>query len=114
MIRLHDEMKYISMELQFLIEGGEFLIEARRVLKYTYVYGFYQNEKSKTEKELFEFNQAWFEEFCEKLHELLESDMKLFFEKNNEKDFFAYKQRVIDITQSTKKYMNRLLDKLES
>lgn len=106
-------MKYISMELQFLIEGGEFLIEARRVLKYTYVYGFYQ-EKPKTEKELFEFNQAWFEEFCEKLHELLELDMKIFFEKDKMKDFFSYKQRVIDITQGTKKYMNRLLDKLES
>ena len=106
-------MKYNSMELQFLIEGGEFLIEARRVLKYTYVYRFYQ-EKPNAEKELFEFNQAWFEEFCEKLHELLESDMKVFFEKEKMKDFPSYKQRVTNITQSTRHYMKKFLNKLES
>lgn len=103
--KLHDEMKYDTSELQFLIDSGEFLIQARKNLKYTYVYGFFlDGEKQQKEKDLFEFNQAYFESNCEKLHELLEKkNTSEFFDNTKREMFYKYKQELIDITQATKK-----------
>lgn len=102
---LHDGMKYDTSELQFLLDSAEFLIQARKNLKYTYVYGFFlDGEKQQKEKDLFEFNQAYFESNCEKLHELLEKkNTDEFFENAKRELFYKYKQELIDITQATKK-----------
>ena len=124
-------MKYDTSELQFLLDSGEFLIQARKNLKYTYVYGFFlDGEKQQKEKDLFEFNQAYFESNCEKLHELLEKKgVEEFFDNSKREFFYKYKQELIDITQATKKvknlkkilflyfhlqFMNRLLASLET
>lgn len=103
--KLHDEMKYDTSELQFLLDSSEFLIQARKNLKYTYVYGFFlDGVKQQKEKDLFEFNQAYFELNCERLHELLENKNTTdFFDNSKRELFFKYKQELIDITHATKK-----------
>ena len=68
-----------------------------------------QNKKQKSDKkdikDKFEFDQAWFEEFCEKLHELLEMKTDDFFDEERRDVFLKYKEKVIDITQATKKVL---------
>ena len=50
---LHDIKKYPMNEIEFLDEAINEVIRCRQVLKYTYVYGFYQLNPN--EKSLFEF-----------------------------------------------------------
>ena len=58
------------IDVQFLKEATEQLIELRRVLKYTYVYAFYLTDTNA--KTLFEHNQAMLESHTERLSELCE------------------------------------------
>lgn len=56
MQRLHDEKQYPIGELQFLREAAEQVITCRRILKYTYSFGYFL--ESGNEKNLFEHLQT--------------------------------------------------------
>jgi ariadne-1 len=62
------------VEVQFLKDVVEQVITCRRLLKYTYVLGFFLKDKS-SEKELFEYHQEMLEKNTERLHELTEMDI---------------------------------------
>jgi len=57
-----------SADPEFFLEAAELLVECRRVLKYTYVYGYYMPESPS--KALFEYQQASAEGITERLSEL--------------------------------------------
>jgi ariadne-1 len=54
-------------EVQFLLKAVNSVIACRRVLQWTYVYGFYLPSNSK-DRVLFESHQQRLEQFTEKLH----------------------------------------------
>jgi ariadne-1 len=93
-------------ELNFLSEALEEVIKCRKVLKWTYVFGYYiENGK---EKNLFEFLQEKLEENCDKLHELIEAPFDKFLdtEITDKKEFYHYKGDLINfykITQQVRK-----------
>ena len=62
------------VEVQFLKDVVEQVILCRRLLKYTYVLGYFLPEKT-AEKELFEYHQEMLEKNTERLHELTEMDV---------------------------------------
>ena len=63
----------INMRLvQIIEEAMENLLECRRVLKFTYVHGYYM--KSTTEREFFDFLYEGLETSTEELSELLNSE----------------------------------------
>ena len=59
-------------EMQYVAEAAEQLIECRRVLKYSYIHGFYARKSP--QKELFEYVQADLDRVTEKLSGMLEQE----------------------------------------
>merc|ERR1712066_1088040 len=76
--KLHDTHGFEIIELQFLYDALRQVRACRRVLKWTYVYGYYLEEAG-PEKNLFEHLQKNLEEKTESLHETLERDFDTMF-----------------------------------
>lgn len=74
MERLQEEKGYKLGEVIFLKETSLQVIECRRVLKWTYVLGYYLDKGP--EKELFEFLQEDLEKNTEHLHGLVEKPLE--------------------------------------
>merc|ERR1719225_2600651 len=75
---LHDSYGFEIIELQFLYDALRQVRACRRVLKWTYVYGYYLEETG-PEKNLFEHLQKNLEEKTDYLHEMLEKDLETQF-----------------------------------
>ena len=97
MIEKQESEKSTWMEVQFLLNATNQVIECRRVLKYTYVLGFYL-EADSPEKTLFEHHQEMLEKHTEKLHELTESNLEKLDGSH-----------VVNVTRITEKFLNGLL-----
>lgn len=96
---LHEKGCYDTSTLNFLKESSSLICEFRRNLKWTYCFGYFiENQQN---RDLFEFHQAYFEKSCENLHSLLVKELTPFYE--NKVEFDLYKQKVVNLTQSTKK-----------
>jgi len=67
-ITMGEYSKMTNADPEFFLEAAELLVECRRVLKYTYVYGYYMEESPC--KPLFEYQQASAEGITERLSEL--------------------------------------------
>merc|ERR1719261_1447868 len=80
---LHDNHGFEIIELQFLYDALRQVRACRRVLKWTYVFGYYLEETS-PEKNLFEYLQKNLEEKTDNLHELLEKDFNDIFKKDGQ------------------------------
>lgn len=59
------------IDVQFLKQAAEQVIDCRRVLKYTYVLGYFLTDNT-PEKQLFEYHQEMLEKHTEVLHEFTE------------------------------------------
>merc|ERR1712137_709766 len=80
---LHDKHEIEIIELQFLYDALRQVCACRRVLKWTYVYGYYLEEAG-PEKNLFEHLQKNLEEKTDCLHEMLEKDFDATFFNNDD------------------------------
>mmetsp|Transcript_19765 Transcript_19765/g.32478 ORF Transcript_19765/g.32478 Transcript_19765/m.32478 type:complete len:570 (-) Transcript_19765:2669-4378(-) len=89
------------IDVQFLQQAVEQLIDCRRVLKYTYAFAYYLPNGPK--KTLFEYNQAMLEGNTEKLSELSEMDLST-----------MDRSEVINYTRVTGKFLTSLLEQVES
>ncbi len=100
---LHNKKKYPFSELQFLKNAAESMISVRRVLKNSYVYGYYLNDPN--EKVLFENLQGRLEENCDHLHQLLERDLTDFTKEEivSTTEFIKYKTELTNYFEITKK-----------
>lgn len=87
-------------DVQHLEHGTEVLLACRRVLKYTYVLGYYMEDGA--EKALFEHLQEMLEGSTEQLSELLEQDMDS-----------VSREAVVNYTRVTSKFLAQLLDGLD-
>jgi ariadne-1 len=108
----------IMSELNFLREAVESVIKSRRLLKYSYVFGFYLKKKCK-EGSLFEHIQSKLETNVDKLHELLENQSLSSiltlsdFEEFNE-EFKNYRNRIIDLFTATNTFTGNFLIEIEN
>jgi len=111
---LHDVKHYPIGELEFLREGAEQVIECRRVLKCTYVFGYYLEAGS--EKNLFEHLQQQLEENTEHLHELAEKKLDEFLSQEalDRSPFYHYKSNLTNYSQVTKRFLANLLDGIDN
>jgi len=73
LLKLHDNNCSCCLQQDAALE----VIEAHRVLRWTYVFGYYLDNPS--EKRLFEFLQEDLEKNCDHLHELVEAPLSPFF-----------------------------------
>jgi ariadne-1 len=63
------------IDVQFLRQAAEQVIECRRVLKYTYVLGYFLRDGT-PDKQLFEHHQEMLEKNTERLHECTEQPLE--------------------------------------
>ena len=87
-------------EVSFLESATEALLECRRVLKFTYVHGFYMVDGS--EKRLFEHLQEQLERSTEHLQELTEAPLEK-----------VDRGEVTNFTSVTKQFLSNLLQGME-
>ncbi|GBG26191.1 E3 ubiquitin-protein ligase dbl4 [Hondaea fermentalgiana] len=89
------------VDVQFLQQAVEQLIECRRVLMYTYAFAYFLPDGAK--KELFEYNQSMLERNTEHLSELSELELGM-----------MNRSEVINYTRVTGKFLRSLLEQVES
>jgi len=114
---LHDKHGFEIIELEFLYDALRQVRACRRVLKWTYVYGYYLEEGG-TENNLFEFLQKNLEQKTDCLHEMLEKDFDgIFFSNEADKlasseahaKFMEFRSHVTNFTNVTQKFVSRSL-----
>ena len=112
--KLIGEKSYPVAELTFLETALDIVIKCRKVLKWTYAYGFYLEDVK--EKNLFEDAQEQLEKNCDRLHEYLEQDFEPFLaeEQLDKKPFYNYKSDLVTRYEVTKQFYENLLEGLDS
>lgn len=112
---LHDKHGFDIIELQFLYDALNQVRACRRVLKWTYVYGYYLEETG-PEKGLFEHLQKNLEEKTDTLHEMLEKDLEttlLQDEATTKADahakFMAFRSNATNFTLVTQNWLKKIL-----
>merc|ERR1712151_989257 len=115
---LHDKNGFEIIELQFLYDALRQVCACRRVLKWTYVYGYYL-ETNGPDKNLLEHLQKNLEEKTDCLHEMLEKDLEAkFFSKctmtasEMHEKFMEFRSHVTNFTNVTQKFRNQILTDL--
>jgi len=104
-------------ELEFLKEALETVIKSKRVLKNTYIFGYYL--KDGNEKKLFEYSQSFLERNSDNLHQMIEQDtfIKIVSEESYSafnKKFTEFKNTIVNLVFATMKYQNNLLNEIET
>mmetsp|Transcript_431 Transcript_431/g.503 ORF Transcript_431/g.503 Transcript_431/m.503 type:complete len:508 (-) Transcript_431:424-1947(-) len=116
---LHDMKNYSIGELEFLKDAAEQVVINRRVLKWTYAFGYYL--ESGQEKNLFEHLQEKLEENTEHLHEMVEKPLDPYLKAPaaDRVPFYNFKSELVNYYQVTKRvrakqFLNNLLDGIEN
>lgn len=114
MQRLHDVKSYPIGELEFLKEGAQQVIDCRRTLKSSYVFGYYLEPGP--EKSLFEHLQEKLEENTEHLHELAEKKLDCYLDltSTDRSPFYQFKSELTNYMSVTKRFLGNLLDDTEN
>ncbi len=100
MIAQQESQKSSWVDVQFVKQATEQLIDCRRVLKYTYVLGYFLKD-STAEKRLFEHHQEMLEKNTEKLHEYTEKPVET-----------LDRTEVVNLARVTDKFMQSLLQNM--
>ncbi|WCJ35317.1 RING/U-box superfamily protein [Euphorbia peplus] len=101
--------------LDFLHQAWLQVIECRRVLEWSYAYGYYMPEEELAKKQFFEYLQGEAENGLEKLHNLTEKEVQPFIEAYNlTRDFSKFKQILLTLTAVTGNYFKKLESALEN
>merc|ERR1712107_560669 len=113
-------MGFEIIELQFLYDALRQVRACRRVLKWSYVYGYYLEETG-PEKNLFEHLQKNLEEKIDRLHEMLEKDFEQIFSDSDparpgsdeaHAKFMEFRSHVTNFTNVTQKFLFQILTDL--
>ncbi|WCJ35320.1 RING/U-box superfamily protein [Euphorbia peplus] len=101
--------------LDFLNKAWLQVIECRRVLEWSYVYGYYMPEKEHPKKQFFEYLQGEAENALEKLHDLTENEVREFLNGYDlSKDFSKFQTELTRLTVVTGNYFEKLVKALEN
>ncbi|TKY67742.1 E3 ubiquitin-protein ligase ARI7 [Spatholobus suberectus] len=100
---------------EFIKVAWQQVVECRRVLKWTYPYGYYLLRSEQAKMEFFEFTQREAEATLEKLHHCVQKELSEFLYANEPKSTFnVFRIKLIDLTSSTKNYFENMLKALEN
>ncbi|CAH2057692.1 unnamed protein product [Thlaspi arvense] len=92
------------------------IVECRRVLKWTYAYGYYHlPEQGRTKRQFFEHLQGEAEVALERLHRCADQELKSFVNEAEDpsKSFNDFRRKLIGLTKVTKTYFENLVEVLE-
>lgn len=103
--KMLEYFKVRTQEVGFLRDATEQLIKNRRVLQWSYVYGYFLRNKS-SEKELFEYLQQDLEYHTDKLSGLYEQTIN---ENNTYHEFMEWKESVTNYTRVTSGFLDKFV-----
>ncbi|KAF9612154.1 hypothetical protein IFM89_038342 [Coptis chinensis] len=113
--KLCDGQGESALQVKFITEAWLQIIECRRVLKWTYAYGYYLPERENTKRQLFEYLQGEAESWLERLHECTEKDLQKYLTAMEpSKEFTEFRVKLSGLTKPTKKYFEDLGQALEN
>jgi ariadne-1 len=95
-----------SADTKFLLEATEQLLNNRRVLQYSYVYGYYLDKRSQ-ERNLFEYLQEDLEKHTNELSALYETSIDKLMSLQ---DFAKWKEQVTNYTRITKRFLDNFVE----
>jgi ariadne-1 len=108
-VRLLENIEeFEKIDKKFIYEAFNTIIDSKRTLKYTYIFGFFLKNTNK--REFFEHLQGLLEYFTEQLHKLiLCENMDIYISNRNRGEFLKYKQEIVDKIPVINKYKNSLI-----
>ncbi|BAF25568.1 Os09g0513800, partial [Oryza sativa Japonica Group] len=117
--KLSDVVGIPETQLKFIPEAWSQIIECRRVLKWTYAYGYYLHNKAKSD--FFVYLQGEAESGLERLHKCAEKDMREFLPTADStqpslslQDFGEFRVKLSGLTSVTRNYFENLVQTLEA
>ncbi|CAA7400458.1 unnamed protein product [Spirodela intermedia] len=113
--KLSDKQNQPESQLKFIIEAWLQIVECRRVLKWTYAYGYYLPESEYAKREFFEYLQGEAESGLERLHQCAEKELQGFIEAEGPtKEFNDFRTKLAGLTSVTRNYFENLVRALET
>ncbi|GKV29063.1 hypothetical protein SLEP1_g38035 [Rubroshorea leprosula] len=109
------QMEPLSL-LNFITEAWQQIVECRRVLKWTYVYGYNLPEHDHAKKQFFEYLQGEAESGLKRLHHCAEVGLQVFLyaEGQSKEEFIEFRQKLAGLTSVTRNYFENLVRALEN
>ncbi|GER51334.1 RING/U-box superfamily protein [Striga asiatica] len=113
--KLSDIQCQPESQLKFIIEAWLQIVECRRVLKWTYAYGYYLPEHEHAKKQFFEYLQGEAESGLERLHQCAEKEFQVYLNSQGpSKEFNDFRTKLAGLTSVTKNYFENLVRALEN
>ncbi|KAM7494414.1 hypothetical protein LguiB_029023 [Lonicera macranthoides] len=102
-------------QLKFIIEAWLQIVECRRVLKWTYAYGYYLPEHDHAKRRFFEYLQGEAESGLERLHQCTEKELQGYLNAEGPStDFNEFRTKLAGLTSVTRNYFENLVRALEN
>ncbi|XP_057957773.1 probable E3 ubiquitin-protein ligase ARI8 [Malania oleifera] len=113
--KLSDKQCQPESQLKFIIEAWLQIVECRRVLKWTYAYGYYLPEHEHAKRQFFEYLQGEAESGLERLHQCAEKELHTYLNAESpSKDFNDFRTKLAGLTSVTRNYFENLVRALEN
>ncbi|KAG8632542.1 hypothetical protein MANES_18G031400v8 [Manihot esculenta] len=101
--------------MDFITKAWLQVVECRRVLEWSYAYGYYLPENELAKKQFFEYLQGEAESRLEKLHDCAEKELEQFLDSDGlSKDFIKFRTMLLTLTVVTGDYFEKLVRVLEN
>ncbi|CAD5166996.1 unnamed protein product [Musa acuminata subsp. malaccensis] len=115
LLRLSDMQSQPESQLKFIIEAWSQIVECRRVLKWTYAYGYYLPEQEHAKRQFFEYLQGEAESGLERLHQCAEKELQVYLDAEGPmSDFNDFRTKLAGLTSVTRNYFENLVRALET
>ncbi|KAK9146137.1 hypothetical protein Sjap_006040 [Stephania japonica] len=113
--KLSEKQRQPESQLKFIREAWLQIVECRRVLKWTYAYGYYLLEHEHAKRQFFEYLQGEAESGLERLHQCAEKELQVYLnEEGPSKEFNEFRTKLAGLTSVTKNYFENLVKALEN
>ncbi|PSS34925.1 E3 ubiquitin-protein like [Actinidia chinensis var. chinensis] len=113
--KLSDKQSQPESQLKFITEAWLQIVECRRVLKWTYAYGYYLPELEHAKRQFFEYLQGEAEAGLERLHQCAEKDLQNYLTSDApSNDFNDFRTKLAGLTSVTRNYFENLVRALEN
>ncbi|XVE55982.1 hypothetical protein DITRI_Ditri03aG0201000 [Diplodiscus trichospermus] len=101
-------------QLSFLTDAWQQIIECRRVLTWTYAYGYFLSDEDPAKRSLFEYLQGQAESGLERLHDCAEKELLPFLENPQPaEEFLKFRRKLCELTMVTRNYFENLVTALQ-
>jgi len=105
-------------ELDLILEAWMQIVECRRVLKWTYAYGYYIPEPELAKRQFFEYLQGDAEANLERLHQCAEKELHTYLSDrdppHSQEEFRNFRTKLAGLTSITRNYFENLVRALEN